>query len=97
MDAAKKQLYMTTVRVGPKGQIVIPKELRDMFSINVGDNLIIMGDTTKGIALAKQTVLENFADAVFGGKPTDYPVAPNDAENLAKAIKMTTEKGETKK
>lgn len=42
------------VTVGERGQIVIPKKARDIFSIKSGDSLIVLGDTNQGgIALAK--------------------------------------------
>ena len=34
--------YMTTVKVGPKGQIVIPAEVREMFGIAPGDQLLLL-------------------------------------------------------
>ena len=43
--------YMSSVRVGPKGQIVIPKEAREMFGIEPGDQLLLMADKKRGIAL----------------------------------------------
>ena len=36
--------YMTSVRLGPKGQIVIPKEVREMFGLDVGDQLVLLAD-----------------------------------------------------
>ena len=42
--------YMSSVKVGPKGQIVIPKEIRDMFQISPGDTLLILADAQRGIA-----------------------------------------------
>jgi len=39
--------------VGPKGQITIPKEARDMFDIKEGDTMMVMGDKKRGIALLK--------------------------------------------
>ena len=42
--------YMSSVKVGPKGQIVIPKEVREMFGIRPGDTLLILADSTRGIA-----------------------------------------------
>lgn len=43
--------YMGTVKIGPKGQIIIPKEVRDMFNFNAGDNLLLLADKEKGIAI----------------------------------------------
>ena len=43
--------FLTTVKIGPKGQIVIPKEIRDMFSLNTGDSLLLMADKGQGIAI----------------------------------------------
>ena len=46
--------FIVSVKVGPKGQITIPKEARDMFDIKEGDTLMVMGDKNrKGIALLK--------------------------------------------
>ena len=42
------------VRVGEKGQIVIPAKARTIFRINPGDNLIVLGDEGQGIALIKE-------------------------------------------
>ena len=44
--------YMTTVKVGPKGQIVIPAEVREMFGIEPGDQLLLLADTEQGIFTA---------------------------------------------
>ena len=42
------------VKVGDKGQIVIPAEARKIFDINLGDNLIVLGDESQGIAIVKE-------------------------------------------
>ena len=50
-------------KVGEKGQIVIPKEARNVFNIKPGDNLIALGDIKKGIALVKaDTFTEKFTE-----------------------------------
>lgn len=49
-----ERYYMTSVKLGPKGQIVIPKEVREMFGLDVGDQLVLLADRKKGVAL--QTV-----------------------------------------
>ena len=42
------------VKVGDNGQIVIPAEARKIFDINPGDNLIVLGDESQGIAIVKE-------------------------------------------
>ena len=44
-----------TVRIGDKGQIVIPKNMRDMFGIKAGDSLLLMADQDRGIAIVNDT------------------------------------------
>ena len=46
-----KGKYMCSVKVGEKGQIVIPKPARDMFGIVPGDSLLLMADVKRGIAI----------------------------------------------
>lgn len=50
-------------KVNEKGQIVIPKEARQVFGITPGDSLILLGDEQKGMALVKADV---FSDVVGG-------------------------------
>ena len=57
-----------TVKVGTKGQIVIPKEARDIFDIKPGDSLLMLGDEKQGIALVKQEAFFEFADAILNSK-----------------------------
>ena len=45
--------FIASVKVGPKGQITIPKEARAMFDIKEGETLMVMGDKKRGIALLK--------------------------------------------
>lgn len=42
------------VKVGDKGQIVIPVKARKLFGINPGDNLLVLGDEGQGIAIIKE-------------------------------------------
>ncbi|MBO4251438.1 MAG: AbrB/MazE/SpoVT family DNA-binding domain-containing protein [Clostridia bacterium] len=50
---SQEDRFIVSVKVGPKGQITIPVEARNMFDIDVGDTLMVMGDKNKGIALLK--------------------------------------------
>lgn len=52
-------------KVGGRGQVVIPKEMRDFFGINAGDNLIIIGDEGERIVLIKPEQLEEFAQKLL--------------------------------
>lgn len=53
MENAPNDKFLTSVKVGPKGQITIPKEARDMFDIKEGETLIVLGDKQRGIAIMK--------------------------------------------
>lgn len=46
-----KDKFMSSVKVGEKGQIVIPKEVREMFGIEPGDMLLLLADKERGIAI----------------------------------------------
>ena len=60
-----KEKYVGIAKVGEKGQIVIPKEARDMFDINPGDSVIILCDQKKGMALVKSEVFEDTIDKIM--------------------------------
>lgn len=55
-----------TVTVGTKGQIVIPKEARQIFGVQPGDTLLILGDEETGIIVTKPDVLRDAANEIFG-------------------------------
>lgn len=60
-----KGKYAWTVTVGEKGQIVIPKQAREVFGIKPGDNLVILGDESRGLAIPPHSAFAQFAAAVF--------------------------------
>lgn len=60
-----KGKYAWTVTVGEKGQIVIPKQARDIFGINPGDTLIILGDEKRGLAIPPKSAFDQIVSAVF--------------------------------
>lgn len=62
-----KGKFAGTVTVGTKGQIVIPKEAREMFGIMPGDTLILLADAEKGIALPPKETFRELSEKIFGG------------------------------
>ncbi len=92
-----KKQRMDTVKVGPKGQIVIPKDVRDMFGIEPGDSLIVLSDEDKGIAIHRMSVFSKLADMIFGGKAKQvYPDKPEDESiAFASAVKEIEKKDES--
>ena len=67
MPSFPKDKYMSLVKVGEKGQIVIPKEIRDMFGIEPGDTLLMLADKSRGIAIPQPQEAEKIHDSIFGG------------------------------
>lgn len=63
--------FMATVKVGPKGQIVIPKEAREMFGLKAGDALLFLADKGQGIAIQPFEYAENFFKEVYKIKKED--------------------------
>lgn len=54
-----------TAKVGDRGQIVIPKEARELFGINPGDTLLILGEKDTGLIISRPEVLSDIANQIF--------------------------------
>jgi AbrB family looped-hinge helix DNA binding protein len=74
-----------TVKVGDRGQIVIPKDARELFKIKPGDTLLVMGDKKRGIAISKIGKIKEFALGILNG-----------IENKEELLKKSLEDEETK-
>ena len=55
-----------TVTVGTKGQIVIPKEARDLFHIQPGDTLLFLADEAQGMTIPSKADFARLFDLIFG-------------------------------
>lgn len=64
----QKGRFAGTVRVGEKGQIVIPKGARDLLGIQPGDTLLVLADEKRGIAVTKDDVLLQQFEAILGSE-----------------------------
>ena len=65
MEAENGQYIFGVVKVGERGQIVIPKEARELYGIKAGDSLLVLGDT-KGMAIVKTEIFQDKIDEMFG-------------------------------
>ena len=59
-----KGKHAWSVTVGAKGQIVIPKEAREIFDIRPGDTLLLLGDEKRGIAIPPKSMFNTFIEKV---------------------------------
>ena len=66
MEAENGKYIFGVVKVGERGQIVIPKEAREQYNIKAGDSLMVLGDD-KGIAMLKTEVFQEFLNQAMGG------------------------------
>lgn len=55
-----------TVKIGEKGQFVIPKEAREMLGIKPGDSVLVLGDAERGIAIPPKSMTEKYISMIFG-------------------------------
>ena len=53
MERMGDKFIFGMVKIGEKGQIVIPKQAREVFGLKPGDQLLMLGDLQQGIALVK--------------------------------------------
>lgn len=68
-EAPKDDLWMGMVKVGEKGQIVIPKPAREMFGITPGQTLLLMADQRRGIALVRADTYRELIEQTLSGVP----------------------------
>lgn len=65
MKSQKDGKFAWTVKVGEKGQIVIPMEARDVFGIVPGDTLILFGDPRARYRHSAEQYVSCYVDKVF--------------------------------
>ena len=65
LGKSKNRRVFGTAKVGERGQIVIPKEVRELFRIQPGDTLLILGEENKGLIISRPELLTDIADQIF--------------------------------
>lgn len=68
MQVDKDKYLFGICKVGERGQIVIPKEAREVFNIKAGDSLMLFGDKKKGLALVKGEIFNAVTEDILGDK-----------------------------
>lgn len=58
------------VKIGEKGQFVIPKEARDMFDLQPGNTILVLGDVKRGLAILPREAQSEFISRIF--EETDH-------------------------
>ena len=57
--------YAWMVKIGEKGQFVIPKEARELFKLHPGDEILVLGDTERGIAILPKLKQQDYIKQIF--------------------------------
>ena len=57
--------YAWMVKIGEKGQFVIPKEAREVFDLQPGDEIIVLGDIERGIAILPKSKQQEYIKHIF--------------------------------
>lgn len=58
--------YAWMVKIGEKGQFVIPKQARELFDLQPGDEILVLGDQEKGIAILPKEKEQEYIRKIFG-------------------------------
>ena len=65
LGKSKSKRVFGTARVGDRGQIVIPKEARELFDIDPGDTLLVLGDRETGLVISRPELLNDLAEQLL--------------------------------
>ena len=57
--------YAWMVKIGEKGQFVIPKEARELFKLCPGDEILVLGDKKRGLAILPKEMQEEYIKRIF--------------------------------
>ena len=61
----EKGKFAWMVKIGEKGQFVIPKEARDLFDLQPGSEILVLGDEKKGIAILPKDKQSEYIARIF--------------------------------
>ena len=61
----QKGKYAWMVKIGEKGQFVIPKEARDLFDLQPGNEIVVLGDENRGLAILPKEMQKEYIARIF--------------------------------
>ena len=65
--------YVWMVKIGEKGQFVIPKEARELFDLQPGCEIMVLGDKDRGIAILPRSQQAAALEQIFPDEETEVP------------------------
>lgn len=63
--------YAWMVKIGEKGQFVIPKEARELFDLQPGCEILVLGDRERGLAILPRRAQSEYLSRIF---PQEEPL-----------------------
>ena len=57
--------YAWMVKIGEKGQFVIPKEARELFDLQPGSEILVLGDEKRGLAILPKEMQKEYISRIF--------------------------------
>ena len=70
--------FAWTVKIGEKGQFVIPKEGRDMLGIKPGDTILVLGDVERGLAIPTKDIMNKHIAMLYNEMTVEAEEADNE-------------------
>lgn len=60
-----KEKFAWMIKIGEKGQFVIPKQARELFDLQPGDEILVLGDKEKGLAILPKSKQQEYINKIF--------------------------------
>ena len=60
-----KDKFAWMIKIGEKGQFVIPKEAREIFGLQPGDEILVLGDEKRGLAILPKGMQKEYITRIF--------------------------------
>ena len=60
-----EEKFAWMIKIGEKGQFVIPKQAREFFDLQPGDEILVLGDKEKGIAILPKAKQQEYINKIF--------------------------------